>query len=97
MGNELNGAKGDKGTGRREREQESPGAREQVKAYGPGIARIGESIIPRLISHASILFPSRASARFVSLPLSSRELSVAVSLKRISLSPHPREDARRPL
>ena len=67
-----------------------------MKAYGLGIARIGESIIPRLISHAGILFPSRrALARSVSRPprssslySSCQEIST-VSLKKISLSPHP--------
>jgi len=65
MGNELNGAKGDKGArgGNGRRIQGKPGAREQVKAHGPGIARIGESIIPRLISHAGILFPPLRAPR----------------------------------
>lgn len=86
MGNELNGAKGDKGErgggrgGDGRRIQGEPGAREQVKAHGPGIARIGESIIPRLISHAGILFP----------PLRASEphaLSLALGLSRSLCSP----------
>lgn len=100
MGNELNGAKGDKGAGRREREQGNPGAREQVKAYGLGIARIGESIIPRLISHAGILFPSRrAPIRSVSHPLASPPLAerALLFLPRGFLSRRTREDARCPL
>lgn len=76
-----------------------------MKAYGPGIARIGESIIPRLISHAGILFllllePLDSLSVSCSLCILqphlafSRQESSAVSLKRISLSAHAlREDA----